>query len=926
MKKAVIEFAVILIITALVAFLSACNGGTVTGNESLAEGSQLSEGEIKFSNMGIIPLVQGLAIESYDLEIQNGESQEYLLKDVRVIDPLTKRQDRRLGVIEASSCSKILANTNCSIIVKPLLDKSGSFILEADLVNEMGKSTTLRQLIRVSDKIASNNGVVSKNDVTTIVTSDGKYSLVIPIVLTEDFDSLKTSNGSLICNHGYSKNSSCSYLLSGSLSGSNTLLETKITGYRGNQIVSVNSYSTFVTNSVGANLLLSQPTDISITSTAEDATTNLTVFNNGNYTANNLKWKILSGSMIVDDETTTCQSKLAPHTECNISLKGYGQLNGTGSVEVSYTSSNTADGGDKSAIANILYILSEEATPIIAFNHTDGGLENTLAGATNQLKILVKNNGRYDLTNLKFDIAAKDNTGTFELTGNKQGYCSTSSQRLKISESCTLEVSYTSLDVTGVNNNDHGNLSLSVTGNYTESNNTVTNYIASSVYPYSTNFFPTIELLRRGVANESSAISTTPGLSYPGARTLSHSFTDKDGNFWLFGGLLGRTGRYNDFWKYDVRSNQWSKFGGANGANNPLGSYGTIGVVNPTNYPGNRHAGGTWVDKDGNFWMFGGVGTVPNQSGVTSSGQLNDLWKYNVTSNEWVWVKGSKYVNQVGSFGTKYECNITNQPSGRAHITNWIDKDGNLWLYGGYGYGRSPDDGTNKIGSRNDLWKYNINDNCWTWMGGDDRIDIAPSYGTKNIASDTNYPGSRLAAVSFADKDGNLWVFGGSLDELGDEGAETYRFYSDLWKYDVEAKQWTWINGWSKISWGPTYGGVEGVFDKKNQPGGRRNSCGGLDKYGNLWVYGGFGIGIDNNNNHSKGILGDFWKYNFKTDMWARMGGSQYVNQPVSSLQLGGRSNFTCGKDKNGNAFMFGGHWLDNRNARQTHNEFWKFM
>ena len=61
---------------------------------------------------------------------------------------------------------------------------------------------------------------------------------------------------------------------------------------------------------------------------------------------------------------------------------------------------------------------------------------------------------------------------------------------------------------------------------------------------------------------------------------------------------------------------------GANTARQ-IGTYGTKGVPDAANVPGARINSVSWTDSDGNLWLFGGYGY-----GSTSSGYLNDLWRY----------------------------------------------------------------------------------------------------------------------------------------------------------------------------------------------------------------------------------------------------------------------------------------------------------
>ena len=49
-------------------------------------------------------------------------------------------------------------------------------------------------------------------------------------------------------------------------------------------------------------------------------------------------------------------------------------------------------------------------------------------------------------------------------------------------------------------------------------------------------------------------------LTTPGARGAYNSWSDAGGNFWLFGGEL--YAEYNDLWKFDIQTLQWSWQGG----------------------------------------------------------------------------------------------------------------------------------------------------------------------------------------------------------------------------------------------------------------------------------------------------------------------------------------------------------------------------
>jgi Galactose oxidase, central domain len=183
----------------------------------------------------------------------------------------------------------------------------------------------------------------------------------------------------------------------------------------------------------------------------------------------------------------------------------------------------------------------------------------------------------------------------------------------------------------------------------------------------------------------------------PGARYLSSSWTDSEGNLWLFGGYgpdsVGNTAALNDLWEFNTTLGQWAWIGGSEYADQ-MGTYGsTTGTVG---IPGSRKGAVAWTDPNGNFWVFGGVGV--DSTGV--SGELNDLWEYNATTSQWTWQSGSAFIDGLGIYGTLGMESPTNVPGARGVSETWTDPSGNLWLFGGNG----PSSGTN--GSFNDLWKF----------------------------------------------------------------------------------------------------------------------------------------------------------------------------------------------------------------------------
>ncbi|MCX6185439.1 MAG: beta-propeller fold lactonase family protein, partial [Bacteroidetes bacterium] len=323
----------------------------------------------------------------------------------------------------------------------------------------------------------------------------------------------------------------------------------------------------------------------------------------------------------------------------------------------------------------------------------------------------------------------------------------------------------------------------------------------------------------------------------PSARYQSVSWTDAIGNLWLFGGYgnaASNGGYLNDLWKYNPNSNEWTWMGGDNSASN-TGSYGSRGVPSPTNKPGSRFTSVSWTDTIGNLWLFGGYGF-----GAVSSGLLNDLWKYDPIINTWTWMNGYSNIGQPSNFGVKGVPNISNVIGARQNAGGWVDNNGDLWVFGGYGY-----DNTSNIGALNDLWKYKISTNTWTWMNGDNSINQSSVYGSLNVSSPSNKPGSRYNFISKEDNSNNFLLFGG-------QGLSGY--LNDLWKYNVTLNQWTWIKGDPSFNQTGNYGAI-GVPAPSNKPGSRMSSVAWKDESGSLWVFGGYGY-----NQSSQGYLNDLWK------------------------------------------------------------------
>jgi hypothetical protein len=62
----------------------------------------------------------------------------------------------------------------------------------------------------------------------------------------------------------------------------------------------------------------------------------------------------------------------------------------------------------------------------------------------------------------------------------------------------------------------------------------------------------------------------------------------------------------------------------------------------------------------------------------------NDLWMYD--GENWTWISGISSPNQYSFYGEKGVASPSNVPGSRRGATGWRDNDGNLWMFGGWGY------------------------------------------------------------------------------------------------------------------------------------------------------------------------------------------------------------------------------------------------
>jgi N-acetylneuraminic acid mutarotase len=193
----------------------------------------------------------------------------------------------------------------------------------------------------------------------------------------------------------------------------------------------------------------------------------------------------------------------------------------------------------------------------------------------------------------------------------------------------------------------------------------------------------------------------------------------------------------------------------------------------------------------------------------------------------------------------------------------------------------------------------------WTWMNGGAVANLNGAYGTKGVASIGNSAGARSLAASAAEG-AVSYVFGGfGRGATGGSG-----LLNDLWKFDADSNEWTWLSGGDTPNALGDYGEI-GVSNQSNQPGGRSGALMWVAE-GKLWLFGGTGRA----GGSAVGELNDLWSYDLAANEWTWETGSSQVNgngqhgvRGVASVSNvpGARTEAVGWKDGDGNLWVFGG-------------------
>ena len=291
---------------------------------------------------------------------------------------------------------------------------------------------------------------------------------------------------------------------------------------------------------------------------------------------------------------------------------------------------------------------------------------------------------------------------------------------------------------------------------------------------------------------------------------ITATWVDHNGDLWLYGGNCYYYNYSATMWRYNIASNMWTWMQGPEPGFLPVEpSYGIMGVESPANTPGSRiGCAGSWVDTSGNLWLYGGQQPDPLYS---------DFWKYDILTNNWVWMSGSNGIAEPASYGIRGIADTSNTPGARCYYYPWTDGAGNFWLFGGQGA---------ESNFNNDMWMYNPSSNIWTWMSGTAVGNDSGSFGSSCLSDTGLEPSARIWGTMWKDNCGNFWLYGGrtSIFIPGN-----FFGMNDLWCFNPVSLKWTFVNGDSIASIPPDYGNL-GIASDSNTPGARVLQAVGLVK------------------------------------------------------------------------------------------------
>ncbi len=271
----------------------------------------------------------------------------------------------------------------------------------------------------------------------------------------------------------------------------------------------------------------------------------------------------------------------------------------------------------------------------------------------------------------------------------------------------------------------------------------------------------------------------------PSPRVGGLSWTDKNGDFWLFGGSsLGRMAFFEDLWRFDTKKNVWVLESGTEELNK-AGKWSGKFDEKRSSPLGGRSGSSSWTDKEGNLIIFGGSGSDA-ESGKDIF--FNDLWKFDITKRTWIQLSTNLEPNEKLRKDNEQLQQLISRPSGRRDALAWgIATSDKIWLYGGYG---SDINGNNR-GILADMWSYDLTERKWEKISGTFLFSMESMIEKLNFEDSLNYPGFRTRAVTWVDTEGFFWLMGGQ----NISSQQMLATNTDTWRFNPKSRMWKPVIG-----------------------------------------------------------------------------------------------------------------------------------
>jgi len=192
---------------------------------------------------------------------------------------------------------------------------------------------------------------------------------------------------------------------------------------------------------------------------------------------------------------------------------------------------------------------------------------------------------------------------------------------------------------------------------------------------------------------------TDQTIDYPEARINFSLCRASNGKFFLFGGQDPGGRIMEDLWSWNPANEEWAWYWASNDdyqVGNMRSVYFAQNSANQFNEVGSRKGSAVWIKSDTQLVVYGGYGIDQ----TFSERLLNDLWSFNPSTRLWTWISGGSGT-MYPVYGTKGIAADSVSPGANAYSAYTMDAQGDLWLFGGYGYSNV---GYKK--ARNDLFEF----------------------------------------------------------------------------------------------------------------------------------------------------------------------------------------------------------------------------